>query len=521
MKACYKTLLAAGSAVLMLASMPMTGCTDVDDRLGSGLLPKDQETEVHTAVIRGLNTYLAKSDSIPTGRLGRMMIGRMESADFGKTECATVVQFVPGISNSLSTTNPYGYKPVVDSVELAMQIETIYGDPSVEQKFYIYRFEPTKPLHYDTLYYPSYNAEAAVDRSKPLFSFSLKNENKGSLVYKKLAVEAEGQRFIDELVGLDTMLYVQSDTVFRNIFKGLYIAPSNNPAEAPDNAAVYDISPFSYASSLLTQDLTYLIVHFHTHKKNPEPGDVRHMCEGEQRVLDTTLYVGYSFDDSGNFMHHPSTSVVTIKHDYTGSSVDVSKFVDPYDFDPATAQQVDPLYVQGGVGVSSYLHFDDKFMDELQELAWFRDSGGNKIEPAIVMLNKASLIFTLEDGADVEVLDNAIDRLGMYYAYKGTNPENIPDFLYKEEALYSDFTAPYGGYLNRAKQTYEMDISMYLKSLINDPDDVPRHVWLSPAVKTQFKLREVVIQNGREGASAIRQDDNIQLRLVYTLLKKR
>lgn len=504
-------IISAVAAIFLIA--PTAGCTEVDDRLGINLLPDDQQMTVRMDTVRGVDTYLAASDSIPTGRLGRMLIGRMKSPRFGLTECGTVLQFVPSYTNNPNRSNPYGgHEFTIDSVELILQIENIYGDNSVKQKFYAYRFEPREPLLHTTSYYHDYDAESAIDRGKPLFSFFMENEEIRNKA-KKLAVEPEGEKFLRELIALDTMVYTQSDTVFRKMFQGLYIAPSNDPAEAPENAAIYDISPLTYTIFDLPQDAAYLMISGHTHKKDPTTADDYHDCGGVPKATEDTVYVTYSFDDSGERIKYPNTSVVVIKHDYTGSDIDVSKFIDPLDFDPATAQQADPTYVQGMLGVSTYLHFNDDFLNSLRTLARFPDG-----TPAAMMINKAMLIFNLEEDADADEMDDAHARLGMYYAYKGTNPENIPDYMYQQEALYSGFKSAYGGLLNRALKRYEMDVSMYVRALVNDPE-TPGNLWLSPALPIQFQGRETVIRNTKGGANAI-ESPEIQLRLVYTLMPK-
>lgn len=510
MKDFFRRMLPTAALLSMFGWLTFMGCTaEVDDTTGSNLLPDGTEMEIGMANIRGINTYMAKSDSVASSRLGRIMIGRIRNDVTGGLTASSVVQFVPSETNG-SKTNPYGYEPVVDSVDFMMQIGAIYGDPSVEQKFYIYRFEPKVPLNYDSVYYHNYDVESAIDRTKPLFSFKMKDEVVGGL-YKKLEVEPEGERFLRELISIDTTIYSKADTVFRKIFQGLYVAPSQDPEEAPENAAVYDINPLGYIY-IGVSDETYLFVYAHNHKKAPEAGDELHECGGRMKAVQDTVYVTYSFEDSGDLAVYPNTTIVITENDYTGSLVDESLLVDPNNFNPATATITDPFIVQGLHSATGYLHFTDEFISGLDELRWFRDEAGNKLKKGALVINKATLQISVEDPDDYEMLDDAPRRLGMYYKYKGANPENIPDYMYLEESYY-ELTIAYGGYLNRGLGTYVMDISMYVQALANNPEETQRGIWLGPSVDTQYEPKSVVLLNGADNPR-----QKMEVGLVYTLV---
>lgn len=519
MKNCFRAILLPLVIVAAFGAMTLPACTEVDDTLGQNFLPKDQEMGFGSSKVSGINSYLAKSDSIVSSRLGRFMLGRMTSDRMGKMSAGAVLQFTPAESNGTSKTNPYGTNPVIDSADLFLQVESIFGDPSVEQKFYVYRFEPDVPIRYDSVYYGStYDADRAIDRSKPLFSFTMKDEVKGG-VFKSLTVEDAGHAFLRELVALDPAVYELPDTIFRQKFQGFYIAPSNDPAEAPDNGAIYNISPLTYTYTSYTwtdmetshTDMTFFAVYVHNDETAAAAKEAS--AEKGETVEEEGVYVTYSFDDTDELVAYPNTSIVIIGHDYTGSEVDPAIFIDPYDFDPKSATASDPFFVQGFIGVSSYLHFSDEFVNHLQTLRNY-DDGEIKIDDGALVVNKAVLRIYLEDGSDIDILDNAPRRLGMYYSYKGTNPENIPDYMYIEEAYY-DYTSAYGGQLNRALGCYEMDISMYVRALANKPEETQRGIWLAPAVPIQFEPREVALLNG-----ASDPDTRMEVQLYYTIVRK-
>ena len=73
-------------------------CTEVDDRLGTSLIPKNQRMEIEvTSPGSGVKTYLYRTDSIPSSRTGYAYFGRTIDPDgvFGAQTSGVLLQFTP------------------------------------------------------------------------------------------------------------------------------------------------------------------------------------------------------------------------------------------------------------------------------------------------------------------------------------------------------------------------------------------------------------------------------------------
>ena len=133
----------------------------------------------------------------------------------------------------------------------------------------------------------------------------------------------------------------------------------------------------------------------------------------------------------------------------------------------------------------------------------------NKIEP-IAMADK---------------LNSSLTRLGIYTDYKTLTP--IPDYLYSQE---SSGVLYFNGYMNRSLACYEMNISSYIQSLVNEVLNmeenadgtldfsklvIPRKLYLAPEAYDGFSFKRSIIQGSDEKTNPA----SIQLELTYTLVK--
>ncbi|MCD8072241.1 MAG: DUF4270 domain-containing protein, partial [Alistipes sp.] len=540
-------------ALLIFGSALFTGCVDVDDQLGLGFLPDDQEMVFTQAVVGGINSYMAYNTDMPVDQLNRMTLGNYQTDGYGHIRSGALIQFTP--SSFGSSSNYYGYKPHIDSVFLRLEITEIFGDTTVDQKFYIYQMTKDLPNGDRIFYYPvplgqKFLADTCVNMTAPLFSFSMRGKEV-STADVRLEVEPAGKVFLQELIDVDTLLYTEDGLFdkFREIFKGFYITPSPDELEASKNSALYVISPMSsYNSSygyLTDESYFYVCGHNHYNPADPEDTWDEEDDEPETDVYDGVTYhiksiftndaansrypITYSFFD--NYYDDANTNVMVLERSYSGSLVDPADFVDPENFVSGALASQTPIYIQGMLGVAGYLDFGGDFMDNLKALSTYEG------EQRILNVNRARLYFWLEDANDIDKLDLAPTRLGMYYDYSGHDyydesspdasityggrkPLHIPDYNYIYEQAY-ETALSYGGYLNRAMGYYEMDVTMYVRDLLTD-ETTQKQVWLAPGATSDvlFTPSQVAIRNPFWNGVGDPPKTAIQLKLTYTLLKK-
>lgn len=85
----------------------------------------------------------------------------------------------------------------------------------------------------------------------------------------------------------------------------------------------------------------------------------------------------------------------------------------------------------------------------------------------------------------IDRMDTYLPRLGIYTSYKDLKA--IPDYAYAYEASYGTVLA-YGGYMNRSRGCYTMDISMYVQELWNKYRELRE---LSPGAGTDELVGEL------------------------------
>ncbi len=572
MKNCFKAILIPAAVAALFAAVTFTGCTEVDDTVGQGLIPDDQHLVLHSATLDGIDSYMADaSDSIPVSRQNRLMIGRMQSEFSGKISSGTVFQMAPARRENEDEeaidlgNDPYQHtgwitqklldgtqekikvdrRPHADSAMLRLEIKSVAGDNTKEQKFYVYRMvtDEVDALDFVKVYY-GYDPWRHIDRNAPLFSFTLKDEQPGVAI-KKLDLEPAGEMFLRELVDLDTTIYMVNeatgvkdiDRKFRKIFNGFYVAPSEDLAEAPEDAAIYDIELTYVDANGVAADVSSLTVFAHNHLDPREDTEgVPHTHDGpgwdagEGLFTNEILTVVYTMNDLDASSRFPNTSIICFDRDPAGSIVETLPFInpdpDPESFEPDPAQRVDPVYVQGLTGVGGYLDFGERFIQQLEAL---KTENGKEYG---MMINKAVLYVWFEDETDIEVLDNAPGRLGMYYFKTGKNtssgdekdgnlPRPIPDYSYSTE-LSVGGVLPYGGFLNRAKGYYEMDISTYVRQLASDPGKARTQVYIAPDVHNRLQPRQVALINPWDESLTTpeRWNKRIQVKIYYSLVSK-
>lgn len=470
------------AAVLTAAGMVFfTGCTKVDDRLGAGYQPGDQQMKIGLKVFAlapdaerpYFETRLYKTDSLKASNLGEGYFGVMHDETFGRRTAGFLTQYR---AVALSDTTGFGYQPIFDSIELKIKISNYGGDT-------------LKPM--------TYNGTTTGPATE----------------YVTLQPTPEGRGLIKRLMLLEGK-YKGDMTIYRNpelwvdYFNGIYIKPAQENPSGEGNL---------FATNLAESGLL-----MYTRSRN----------RTDPTLIQDTITASYLFyredDPYGN------VSINTIRHDYTGSKIN------PADIDERNEQRpLNPnVYVEGMDGVITELTLTDALFEGIEAL--YKEVTDESGMPyTSIAINQAELMIYLEKsdydwekidvGAITPLLDASFERLGLYADYK--HVLGISDYYYTYERLYSsqNFQLPYGGYLNRSQGCYVMDITSHLQEVWNGylksqgietggsqtENPAPRTIYIGPEAYGLFTMPYTSAQGMENTAN----NAPIKLRLIYTMIK--
>lgn len=477
---------AISALVALCAAVVMLGaCTEVDDALGSDLIPENQRMTIRIDTLRNLETYIAQSDSVKSriNGSGYAYIGQLRNDTFGLRRCSFISQILP---TQLPYRAGFGIDPIFDSVIFTYSISDYKGDTMAAQKFYVYEVN-RKFVPEDSTFYVNFDAEGYVN-PEPLFEFEITSPTKTSS--RAYPTEA-GLDYIKRLMQTDTVTYY-NDTLWVNKFHGLYVVPEQTDSESK---VIYRTETSYTGLELWLRD---------------------HDSIDNNLILDTIVasYACYAKDAKmGNIAAN------MVYHDYEGSLVADLGVNDTLASDPVQRT----IYVEGMGGVMGYVKVTDQFVEKLAELGDEAKNGGY----STVSINQAMAYFPLtvnvkdpaERPAAIPFLDAAPTRLGMYTAFASLT--GIPDYDYEyEESLsnYGDqYKLPYGGELNRSRGCYAMDVTAYVQRMWSEYqradgnlDEVKyRSIFVAPAADDMFTLGQVALQG----------NDAIEIVLTYTLMR--
>lgn len=477
---------AISALVALCAAVVMLGaCTEVDDALGSDLIPENQRMTIRIDTLRNLETYIAQSDSVKSRIKGSgyAYIGQLRNDTFGLRRCSFISQILP---TQLPYRAGFGIDPIFDSVIFTYSISDYKGDTMAAQKFYVYEIN-RKFVPEDSTFYVNFDAEGYVN-PEPLFEFEITSPTKTSS--RAYPTEA-GLDYIKRLMQTDTVTYY-NDTLWVNKFHGLYVVPEQTDSESK---VIYRTETSYTGLELWLRD---------------------HDSIDNNLILDTIVasYACYAKDAKmGNIAAN------MVYHDYEGSIVAAAGVNDTLASDPVQRT----IYVEGMGGVMGYVKVTDQFVEKLAELGDEAKNGGY----STVSINQAMAYFPLtvnvkdpaERPAAIPFLDAAPTRLGMYTAFASLT--GIPDYDYEyEESLsnYGDqYKLPYGGELNRSRGCYAMDVTAYVQRMWSEYqradgnlDEVKyRSIFVAPAADDMFTLGQVALQG----------NDAIEIVLTYTLMR--
>ena len=485
-----------GAAIIIAAAT--AACTEVDDRLGAGMLPKNQQMEIEVETLsNGVKTYLYREDSIPSSRTGYAFFGRMQDDEnvFGAQTSSVLLQFLP-MALPYTNAEGFGLEPVIDSMCIVLALNGVRGDTTLVQKFDVYnvvRNETRGVLDRGKMYYN--NFPISEYRGEKLFSFSHTGKRG---VRAKLFPTPAGKKYLESIVDIEdtTWEIFKDDSLFRAKYQGLYITPAEG---SPAAAAVYSAD---LASSGL---LLYV--------RNHDTLDVTAIYD--------TIVSPFSFADTdiaatntSSAVSWDNVSVNMTAFDYTSSA-----FGTAINDTLAASTPLEKVYIQTMAGVGTYMRFTDELVEKIRGLG-----GGDNAD---IMINQAMMrIYPDDDVDDYRVLDRMISRLGSYNNIKYLYP--IPDYQYSSEAAYqkqdATYKLPYNGWLNRSNGYYEFDITSYIQQLAKVRDGDPGYRRISPVVflaPEAYKMYDFGTTTLRGYVESPAEDDDrlITIRLTYTIIK--
>lgn len=568
---CFRLLFGA------LVALFIVGCSaDVNSELGYDIIPDHQKMEMRHLTFKGgkvikfnsaasnenqsvydseegrfFRTSLYHTDSLLSSNISYGYIGVEHSDTFGMRSSALASSII--FMNSVDKETGFGYKPIFDTLSLILTISDYGVDTLTPVKYQI--FELTKPLigsvvnAADTTAYTNCDVSQAYDESKPLFTFTFPDGKKtgpsttsidltperkadGSFAdhtwdfIRRLMLIPENYETADwDGYARDVDSLYSDEKCWQAAFHGIYIKPVLESVDKSKHGAIYSF------------DLKSSGLQLQGRNRNPkDPTLIQDTIGANYYFYDESIYP-YT-DDYGQYHEGiegvENVSVNKVEHDYTGSLIGNYKIA-AYDASgnklPNSARdEVDVCFVEGMAGVATELYFTDEFLAQIQK-AYQNEEDGKKYRA--IGVNQCRLYIYMKEASYVwadnmsnatvltPLMDKYISRLGSYVGYSKLNCIADYDPVYETQA---GTTLAYGGYLNRSRGCYEMDITGFMQRLCNyvnslekledyDESVVSRTIYIGPEAVSPFTLKHTELQ----GSSADKSP--IHLEMTYTMIK--
>ncbi len=561
--------------LVALVALLAVGCSaDVDSELGYDIIPNHQKMEMRHLTFKGgkvlkfnatasdddksvydteegkfFRTSLYRTDSLLSSNVSYGYIGVEHSDTFGMRSSALASSIL--FMNRVDSVNGFGYKPIFDTLSLILTINDYGVDTLTPVKYEIY--ELTKPLlgnvadAKDTTAYTNCDLSGVYDESKPLFTFTFPDGKKTgptttSIDLTPVDMSRNGQTwdFVRRLMLIpedyDTnkewdgyardvdSLYI-SEKCWQQAFHGIYIKPVLESVDKSKRGAIYSF------------DLKTSGLQLQGRNRNPkDPTLIQDTIGANYYFYDETIdpytdsYGKYTPGVEGTL----NISVNSVKHDYSGSLLG-NLNIDAYDASgnklPNSARdEVAESYVEGFAGVATELYFTDDFLSQIKK-AYNNETDGGKYRA--IGVNQCRLYVYIK-GADyvwennmsnaatlTPLMNNSISRLGSYVDYSKLSCIADYDPAYETQA---GTTLAYGGYLNRSRGCYEMDITGFMQRLCNyvnslekledyDESVVSRSIYIGPDAVSPYTLKRTELQGSTATVAPI------HLELTYTMIK--
>ncbi len=550
------SLLAVVATMLVLGGCSMTA----DSTLGSNIMPEEQVMEMRHLKFQGnkiirlntttgqnevvdgalagknyLETRLYRTDSLLSSNLtkGYMGVRRSDTLGVRSAGFASTILYM----NAIDEEKGFGYMPIFDTMKLVLSINNYGGDTLVPIRYKVY--ELLKPLaesvlHYDenrkdSIAYINCDLSAVYDESKPIFEFTFpKSELKEGP--STLVIPMENTDYSWDYArrlmlipdnyadagsdwdgyGRNGVECYKNDKKWTDKFHGLYIKPdlANTPADRRGAFYELDLS----ASGLMLQGRS----------RNPH----------DPSMIKDTVGMYYYFYDSES---QCNTSVNRVAHDYSQGLTKPS-LLNAIEFGCEKTREERTLvstgYVEGLGGPATEIYLTDDFLNELIALETTEQG-----EYSRMGINQC--LFTIYvAGADYDwnitqsraealtpLLNNSFTRVGTYLNYNTLSP--VIDYDYVYESNSSSASINYGGYLDRSRGCYVLNITAHIQKLFNSlrqedgsydvtkADEKLRVLYIGAEATSPYALSESVVQGQDDGSNAA----PIQIDLTYTLVK--
>lgn len=553
MKICndiIRRFLLAGSVSAAAAVLTFAGCTKADDTVGASLVPDNQQMKAGYVVFDGslrsgelnprkyVETRLYQTDSIVASNISYGYMGSMLNDTLGRRSAGFLSQY---INYYLVDSGYFGYRPILDSVQILLSLSTSDRDTLTDQTFGVYEvvsntYLTEKPIgagktERDTLFYLNFDPEQAGILGDRLFTFTLGQSNgtgPSTTAVTMVPTEA-GRSFIARLMlqegdyAGDYSIY-STDSLAQWVeeFKGLYIRPEVPVSEYGKGAI--------YATDLSASGFSVY---------------GRNRVEADPSLIQDTIGMVYYFYDST--VEYGNVSVNTVERDY-------AQAVAPLGLDLADAVESNgqrpenPLvYVEGMGGIVTEMTFTQQFFDDLEALIEQENAASGKDFTSLAFSQVRMFVYFRDSDYDwtaidpsapgqlIEEMDASPERLGLYTDYKLLTP--VADYAYVYEQTYST-TLDYDGYVNRSRGCYIMSVTAFVQALWNnyaaecaaaesegravDLENVAgRRVYIAPSAYDLFTGSFAVLQGMVTEGSGLTPENNAPIRfeIAYNLIK--
>ncbi len=534
------------TALWAVVASSLGGCTTVDDSLGSNLVPDTQQMKAGYLKLddvrkRYVETRLYQTDSIVSSNLGYGYMGSEKNDTIGVRTAGFLTQYL----NYYTVDEGYfGYRPIFDSAMLMLSVEGYGADTLTPQEFCVYEIVDNSYLtdKDDTTFYLSFNPfdpKRPIVDPEPLFTFTFPDgETTGpATTTVRLYPTDKGQKFVLEGLMLqgeefrgaagkpDYSIYkAGNEKAWVERFKGFYIRPAADQTETGKGTI--------YATKLEASGLAIY---------------GRNRIEEDPSLIKDTIGMAYLFYDSyatdaGN------VSVNTLTRHYEDSQIDIADAREP-DKNAADTRPLDSrVVVEGMSGVVTELRFSEEFFATLEEVIAEANETGNTEFNTLAFSQARMFIYFTDSDYDwqqipdgnvvrlIEEMNGAPSRLGLYTDFK--HRTGITDYAYFYEKNYGT-TISYGGYIDRSRGCYTMDITGYVQNLWNnylaardaaggigqidwkEPNAVKnRTIYIAPEAYGLYTTAFTVAQGMTDAGDGRTVTAPIRFELTYNLLKK-
>lgn len=547
---------------VVVAMLAFEGCSMVtDNTLGSDIMPEGQvmvmrhlkfqgnkiirfnattgENEVIDASLDGKNfleTRLYRTDSLISSNLNNGYMGMRRSDVFGLRTAGFASTML--YMNAIDEEKGFGYLPIFDTMKMVMTISNYGGDTLVPIRYKVY--ELLKPLakslfsETDSVAYINCDLSEVYDESRPIFEFTFPNSELGegpATIMVPMEPTPYSWDFARRLMlipdnyadaGSDWDGYGRSgiecytdDKQWVDKFHGVYIKPESAPSDK--EGAIYEL------------DLTASGMMLQGRSRNPK----------DPSMIQDTVGMYYYFKDSDSDYNR---SVNRVERDYSQSLSGGDALLNDVVMDCTVPREnrslVSTCYVEGMGGPSTEIYFTDDMLDELLSLEQSASEESMKVGInqclLTIYVKGASYDWeTTQNNATIltPLLDNSFVRLGGYTNYNTLSPVFDYDYVYENN---NDSESLYGGYLDRSRGCYVMNITAHLQRLFNYAKSVRqedgnylfdenaqgyvgRSIYIGTEVVAPYSFSETTLQGMEDDMGAILAP--IQIDLTYTLIK--